>query len=44
MTHEKLKINKISGVYKTIYYNGSYLFLFGKRKSQSFEISWEFFH
>ena len=30
---------KYSGILKTIYYNGSYLLLFGKRKLQSFEIS-----
>ena len=39
ITNEKLKITGSSGVYKTVYYNGSYLLLFGDRKLLSFEIS-----
>ena len=27
----KIKISSSSGIYKTTYYNGSYLLLFGKR-------------
>ena len=35
----KMKATRSSRILKTIYHNGSYLFLFGKRKLQSFEIS-----
>ena len=35
----KIKAISSSGILKTIYHNGSYLLLFGKRKLQSFEIS-----
>ena len=36
-----MKITSTSGIFKTIYINGSYLFLFGKRKLQSLEVSCE---
>ena len=36
---KKIKITGNSGIYKTIYHNGSYLLLFGKKKLLSFEIS-----
>ena len=35
----KMKTTSSSGILKTMYHNGSYLLLFGKRKLQSFEIS-----
>ena len=36
----KMKTTSSSGIIlKTMYHNGSYLLLFGKRKLQSFEIS-----
>ena len=35
----KWKATSSSGIWNTIYYNGSYLLLFGKGKLQSFEIS-----
>ena len=34
-----MKPTSSPGILKTIYHNGSYLLLFGKRKLQSFEIS-----
>ena len=34
-----MKTTSSSGIIKTIYHNGGYLLLFGKRKSQSFEVS-----
>ena len=37
ITYEKLKINSSSEKHKTIYHNGSYLLLFGKRQLLSFE-------
>ena len=36
-----MKLTGSSTIFKTIYHNGSYLMLFGKRKLQSFEISRE---
>ena len=36
-----MKIPSSSVIYKAIYHNGSYLLLFGKRKWQTFEISYE---
>ena len=39
--YDKIKVNSSSGRSKTIYYNGSYLFLFEKGILQSFEISCE---
>ena len=36
-----MKTTNSSGIVETIYHNGSYLLLLGKRKLQSFEISWE---
>ena len=39
ITYEKLKMTTSSGMYKTVYHNGSYLLLFGDRKLLSFEIS-----
>ena len=38
INHEKVKVTVISGIFKTIYQNGSYLLLLGQRKLQSFEI------
>ena len=38
---EKIKISTSSGMHDTIYHNITYLLLFGKRKLQSLEISWE---
>ena len=38
-----MKITSYFGIYKAIYHNGSFLFLFGKRKSQMFEILCEWF-
>ena len=35
---QKIKTTSSSRILKTIYHNGSYLLLFGKRKVQSFEI------
>ena len=35
----KMKTTSSSGILKTMYHNGSYLLLSGKRKLQSFEIS-----
>ena len=40
-TIKKWKNCSSSGIYKTRYYNDSYLLLNGKRKLQSFEISYE---
>ena len=34
-----MKTASASGILKTIYHNGNFLLIFGKRKSQSFEIS-----
>ena len=36
-----MKITSHSGIYETIYHNGSYLLLLGKRILEAFEISWE---
>ena len=36
---KKIKITGNSEIYKTIYHNGSYLLLFGKKKLLGFEIS-----
>ena len=33
----KIRAARSSGILKTIYHDGSYLYLFGKRKLQSFE-------
>ena len=35
----KMKTTSVSGILKTVYHNGNYLLLFGKRKKQIFEIS-----
>ena len=35
---QKIKTTRSSGILKTVYHNGSYLLLFGKRKVQNFEI------
>ena len=32
-----MKVTSSSGIFKTVYHNGSYLLLFGERNSQSFE-------
>ena len=34
-----MKTTSSSGILKTVYHNGRYLLLFGKKKLQSFEIS-----
>ena len=39
--YEKMKVTCISGIFKTIYHNGTYLLLLGQRKLQSFGISCE---
>ena len=36
--YEKMKVTSSSRIFKTIYHNGSYFLLFGKRKLQSSEI------
>ena len=36
--YAKMKMNRSSGISKTIYDNGGYLLLFGKKELQSFEI------
>ena len=36
-----MKVNSSFGIFETIYSNGSYSLLFGKRKLQSFEVSCE---
>ena len=38
-----MKINGISGMYATIYHNGSYLLLFGRKEWHSTEIPYEHF-
>ena len=38
MANEKLEVISCSGIYKTIYLNGSY-FLFGKKRLLNFEVS-----
>ena len=38
-----MKINGISGMYATIYHNGSYLLLFGRKEWHSIEIPYEHF-
>ena len=40
-TYGKLKINFSRGIYKIIYYIGTYLLLFGKKKSLSSEVSYK---
>ena len=37
----KMKAASSSAISKSVYYNGSYLLLFGKKKLQNFPISWE---
>ena len=37
----EMKGTSSSGISKTIHYNGSRLLLFGKKKTKSFEISYE---
>ena len=37
----KMKTTSSSGILKTLYHNGNYLLLFGKRELQSFEVSEE---
>ena len=37
-SYEKIKLTSSSTIFKTVYHNVSYLMLFGKRKSQNFEI------
>ena len=39
--YEKIKVNSSSGISKTLYHNGSYLLLLGKKILQIFEISCE---
>ena len=40
--NEKSKKYNSSGIHKTRYHNDSYLLLLGKKKQQSFEISYNF--
>ena len=40
--NEKSKKYNSSGIHKTGYHNDSYLLLLGKKKQQSFEISYNF--
>ena len=37
--NETMKVPSSSGIYKTVYYCGSYLLLLGKRKWQRFQIN-----
>ena len=36
-----MKVTSSCGIFKTTYHNDSYLLLFGKRKLEGFNISWE---